>query len=76
MFPFGFAQLASNRVNYTEYATSLIRWHQTYDIGYAPNDVLQNVFMAVTLDTHDPERLIHPRNKQVRIINIVKILVT
>jgi sialate O-acetylesterase len=63
-FPFGFAQLASNRENYGGYECPIIRWHQTYDFGYAPNDVLQNVFMAVTLDTHDPAGGIHPGNKQ------------
>jgi len=30
-----------------------IRWHQTVDIGYAPNIFLQNVFMAVAFDLTD-----------------------
>jgi hypothetical protein len=24
-----------------------IRWHQTFDVGYVPNNVVPNVFMAV-----------------------------
>ena len=42
----------------------MIRWHQSADYGYVPNAVLQNVFMAVSLDTYDEESGIHPRNKQ------------
>jgi hypothetical protein len=30
-----------------------IRWHQTFDIGYVPNNVAPKVFMAVTLDLRD-----------------------
>jgi hypothetical protein len=30
-----------------------IRWHQTFDVGYAPNNVVPNVFMAVALDLRD-----------------------
>jgi sialate O-acetylesterase len=30
-----------------------IRWHQTFDVGYAPNNVVPNVFTAVTLDLRD-----------------------
>jgi sialate O-acetylesterase len=30
-----------------------IRWHQTFDVGYVPNDVVPNVFMAVALDLRD-----------------------
>ena len=33
----------------------LIRWHQTFDIGYVPNKVVPNVFMAVALDLRDDE---------------------
>jgi sialate O-acetylesterase len=32
-----------------------IRWHQTADVGYAPNDVLRNAFMAVSFDLTDKE---------------------
>ncbi len=31
----------------------LIRWHQTFDVGYVPNNVVPKVFMAVTLDLRD-----------------------
>jgi len=30
-----------------------IRWHQTKDIGYVPNNYMQNVFMAVAFDLTD-----------------------
>ena len=49
-FPFGFVQLA-NRVGR---GGALIRWHQTVDHGYVPNPDLDNVFMAVAMDTLDP----------------------
>ena len=65
-FPFGFAQLAANKANFDGYGCPIIRWHQTYDYGYTPNDEMENVFMAVTLDTYDAESGIHPRNKQVQ----------
>jgi sialate O-acetylesterase len=32
-----------------------IRWHQTFDVGYVPNNVVANVFMAVALDLRDDE---------------------
>jgi hypothetical protein len=32
-----------------------IRWHQTFDVGYVPNNVVSNVFMAVALDLRDDE---------------------
>jgi hypothetical protein len=31
----------------------VIRWHQTFDIGYVPNNVVPRVFMAVALDLRD-----------------------
>ncbi len=35
-----------------------IRWHQTFDVGYVPNNVVPKVFMAVALDLRDdPNRL-------------------
>ena len=48
---------------------SLIRWHQTADIGYVPNKLMPNTFMAVALDTFDVRRSkfqggVHPMNKQ------------
>ena len=30
-----------------------VRWHQTADIGYTPNNFMQNVFMAVAFDLTD-----------------------
>jgi len=33
-----------------------IRWHQTFNVGYVPNNVVPNVFMAVALDLRDDER--------------------
>jgi hypothetical protein len=32
-----------------------IRWHQTFDVGYVPNNIVPNVFMAVALDLRDDE---------------------
>ena len=66
-FPFGFMQLATTKAADTDTSNPqfpVIRWHQTADFGYVPNDVLQDVFMGVSLDTYDEENGIHPRNKQ------------
>jgi sialate O-acetylesterase len=30
-----------------------LRYHQTFDVGYVPNNVVPNVFMAVALDLRD-----------------------
>ncbi|XP_046574639.1 sialate O-acetylesterase-like [Haliotis rubra] len=68
LFPFGFVQLAPFRDNdtittgYTD-----IRWHQTADYGYVPNDRMKNTFMSVAMDLPDfssPWQIIHPRDKQ------------
>jgi len=65
-FPFGFVQLASFKEDYEGYEFPVLRWHQTSDLGFVPNPMERaNVFMAVGLDTHDPESGIHPRDKQV-----------
>ena len=32
-----------------------IRWAQTAGYGYTPNDILPNVFLAVSLDLPDPD---------------------
>ena len=45
----------------------MIRWAQTANYGYVPNNRLQNVFMAVAMDLGDPSSpygSIHPRDKQ------------
>ncbi len=49
-----FKQL-STATNVTSYVGGFpwIRWHQTFDIGYVPNNVVPNVFMAVALDLRD-----------------------
>ncbi|XP_002124590.3 sialate O-acetylesterase-like [Ciona intestinalis] len=64
-FPFGFVQLST--VNSTDDGSfSLIRWHQTANIGYAPNVKMPNTFMAVAMDLSDNESpfgSIHPRDK-------------
>jgi sialate O-acetylesterase len=39
-FPFGFVQLAANRANYAGSEFPVIRWHQTADVGYVPNDAM------------------------------------
>jgi len=63
--PFGFVQIGSYR-GYNGYEFPLVRWHQTADIGYVPNDERQNAFMAVALDTHDADGdAIMPRDKKV-----------
>ncbi|XP_037361420.1 sialate O-acetylesterase [Talpa occidentalis] len=67
-FPFGFVQLSS----YLRGATPddqcpEIRWHQTADFGYVPNQRMPNTFMAVAMDLGDrnsPFDSIHPRDKQ------------
>merc|ERR550519_1692213 len=62
--PFGFVQLSTNKVtNFT--GVPVLRWHQTADRGTVPNDRMENVFMAVAIDTYDEENGIHPRNKQI-----------
>ncbi|CAF1060735.1 unnamed protein product [Rotaria sp. Silwood1] len=63
-FPFGFVQLST----WTNTSTvvggfPVIRWHQTFDVGYVPNNVVPKVFMAVALDLRDDPNNIHPRTK-------------
>jgi hypothetical protein len=31
----------------------MLRWQQTFNVGYVPNNVVPNVFMAVALDLRD-----------------------
>ncbi|XP_033741701.1 sialate O-acetylesterase-like [Pecten maximus] len=66
-FPFGFVQLGAFR-NDSSITTGFpdIRWHQTADIGYVPNNRMPNTFMAVAMDLPDfksPWGSIHPRDK-------------
>ncbi|XP_071113642.1 sialate O-acetylesterase-like [Haliotis cracherodii] len=67
VFPFGFVQLAGFRKGRIASDWSTMRWHQTADYGYAPNDRMKNTFMAVAMDLPDfksPFGSIHPRDKQ------------
>uniref|UniRef100_H2ZQA6 Sialate O-acetylesterase domain-containing protein n=1 Tax=Ciona savignyi TaxID=51511 RepID=H2ZQA6_CIOSA len=68
-FPFGFVQIGtvteSDRPNDGQYP--VIRWRQTANYGYVPNDKMPNTFMAVAMDLTDSESPtggIHPRDKQ------------
>nr|CAB3266066.1 sialate O-acetylesterase-like [Phallusia mammillata] len=64
-FPFGFVQLAPVNEDHALFAN--IRWHQTADIGYVPNSIMQNTFMAVAIDLPDddsPYGMVHPRDKE------------
>ena len=63
--PFGFVQLSTWRPNSTDAGFPVIRWHQTADVGYVPNDLMKNVFMSSPLDTFDPADGLHPVYKQI-----------
>ena len=48
---------------------TVIRWHQTADFGYVPNEKMPNTFMGVAPDTYsiklnDFSGGIHPMDKQ------------
>eukprot|EP00090_Calanus_glacialis_P034275 TRINITY_DN57430_c0_g1_i1.p1 TRINITY_DN57430_c0_g1~~TRINITY_DN57430_c0_g1_i1.p1 ORF type:complete len:486 (+),score=94.70 TRINITY_DN57430_c0_g1_i1:160-1458(+) len=67
---FGFVQLAQWRPNQLANGIPVIRWHQTVDQGFVPNEQMSNVFMASSLDTYDPKQEgypggIHSRYKQI-----------
>ena len=61
-------QLAADGTsNTTDGGFQEIRWAQTANMGYVPNDRLKNVFMAVAMDLGDPTSpygSVHPRDKQ------------
>ena len=64
--PFGFVQLAPNLPQEIRGYPD-IRWHQTADLGYAPNAIMRNTFMAVAMDLVDntsPWGAGHPRHKE------------
>jgi sialate O-acetylesterase len=63
-FPFGFVQLSTN-TNNTAFVGGMpmLRWQQTFNVGYVPNNVVPKVFMAVALDLRDDANGIHPRYK-------------
>ena len=62
--PFGFVQLSTIKYGDQELRTSTIRWHQTANYGFVPNQRQKNVFMAVAIDTYDEPNGIHPHYKQ------------
>ncbi|KAL2096066.1 hypothetical protein ACEWY4_008214 [Coilia grayii] len=66
-FPFGFVQLSTWQKSSVDDGFPEIRWHQTADVGYVPNDRLHRTFMAVAVDLpdgHSPWGSIHPRFKE------------
>lgn len=76
-FPFGFVQLstwndgAANKTCGNDYACTVgavVRYGQTGDMGYVPNSLMPNTFMATAIDLGDPTSPwnsdIHPRYKQ------------
>ena len=63
-FPFGFVQLAAYIDQRDHYEWPKLRFHQTHDYSYVPNEMMENVFMAVAMDTNDPEYdALHPPHK-------------
>ena len=63
-FPFGFVQLAAYIDQRDHYEWPKLRHHQTHDYSYVPNEMMENVFMAVAMDTNDPEYdALHPPHK-------------
>ncbi|KTF89005.1 hypothetical protein cypCar_00036238 [Cyprinus carpio] len=52
-FPFGFVQLSTYLKNNSKDGFREIRWHQTADYGYAPNERMKNTFMALAIDLPD-----------------------
>ena len=41
MFPFGFMQLSTNQAEDHWPGFPTVRWHQTADFGYVPNDLMK-----------------------------------
>ena len=60
-FPFGFMQLGPFTDQRENFAWPELRWQQTAGYGFAPNDVLENVFMATAIDS---DIQLHPTNKR------------
>jgi sialate O-acetylesterase len=54
-FPFGFVQIGPTDGKPVVAGYTDIRWHATADVGFVPNDILENVFMAVSFDLTDIE---------------------
>ncbi|XP_046342779.1 sialate O-acetylesterase-like [Haliotis rufescens] len=66
-FPFGFVQLAPNAKSTDVGTFPALRWSQTADVGFVPNEKMPKTFMAVAIDLPDydsPFGSIHPRYKQ------------
>ena len=61
LFPFGFVQLAPNRDNRNNFNWPIVRWKQTGEMGYVPNERLEYVFMAAAMDDDID---LHPKNKR------------
>lgn len=40
-----------------------VRWYQTFDVGYVPNNVVPQMFMAVRCDLRDDPNGVHTRYK-------------
>jgi len=72
--PFGFVQIAMWREGIMDNGFPVIRWHESADFGYVPNEKMPRVFMSVPLDTFDPKEgypgNIHPRNKQLASVRL------
>ena len=67
VFPFGEVQLAPFTELDRDCCMNNVRWQQTFEFGYVPNDQLQRFFMAVAIDLPDfdsPYDPIHPRYKR------------
>lgn len=47
-----------------KWAAHLIRWKQTAEVGYLPNDKLPDTFMGYTLDLFGKRGDIHETGKQ------------
>uniref|UniRef100_A0A8C5QMY8 Sialic acid acetylesterase n=1 Tax=Leptobrachium leishanense TaxID=445787 RepID=A0A8C5QMY8_9ANUR len=66
-FPFGFVQLSTCQKSRDPDNYPVIRWHQSADYGFVPNQKMLNTFMAVAMDLGDeksPYGSVHPRDKQ------------
>jgi hypothetical protein len=54
----------------------VIRWHQTFDVGYVPNSVVPKVFMAVACDLRDdPNGLVDILSTDYVILFILVVLI-
>ncbi|XP_028391993.1 sialate O-acetylesterase-like [Dendronephthya gigantea] len=67
-FPFGFVQLSAvgNDTEGQSFNFAPLRWDQTAQYGFVPNDRQKNVFMAVAMDLGNPNSpygSIHPTDK-------------